>query len=228
MAIVKARSRNLDTGFNRKLMRLEKDWQPVAEAAVAFADAQLQFARKLHQLWEEARELDKEAESDEHKIAVKEMMQNLLNSADESIFSRWQTIGKFADQLQPYSASLPPVRDSLHLLAQAIKEKAPISRWVKQHKLTPETPFKEIKLLRTEAKTGKAAPRKKSKASEHRVHKITLSFDGELSSNEIAKLLLEVVQSASIVKIVSDASIRQGLKSIMRDGFSTLEGKYHG
>jgi hypothetical protein len=228
MAIVKAVSRNLAVGFNRKLLKLEKDWQPVADAAVAFADAQLQFAKNLHDLWEEARKLDKAAEIDEHKVAVKQKLQSLINTTDDSVFSRWQTIGKFADQLQPYTASLPPVRDSLHLLAQAAKEKAPIAKWVKQHKLTPETPFREIKLLRTEAKTGKAAPRKKSKANEHRVHKITLSFDGELSSNEIAKLLLELVQSASIVRISSDSSIRQGLKSIMRNGFSTLEGKYHG
>ncbi len=228
MVIVKARSRILEAAFNRKLSKLEKDWQPVAEAAVAFADAQLQFARNLHELWEEARELDKVAETDEHKVAVKEKLQSLINTTDESVFSRWQTIGKFADQLQPYTASLPPVRDSLHLLAQAAKEKAPIGKWVKQHKLTPETPFREIKLLRTEARTGKAEPRKKSKAAEHRTHSITLSFDGEISSNEIAKLLLEVVQSASIVRISSDSSIRQGLKSIMRGGFSTLEEKYHG
>jgi hypothetical protein len=228
MPMIKGRIRNVEATFNRKLSKLEKDWQPVADAALAFADAQLKFARNLHELWEEARELDKATETDEHKVAVKEKLQSLIDTTDESVFSRWQTIGKFADQLQPYTASLPPVRDSLHLLAQAAKEKAPIARWVKQHKLTPETPFKEIKLLRTEAKTGKAAPKKKSKASEQRVHKITLSFDGEISSNEIAKLLFEVVQSASIVRISSDTSIRQGLKSIMRDSFSTLEEKYHG
>lgn len=227
MSIVKVSSRNLEAAFGRKLTKLEKDWLPVAQAAVAFADAQLQFAKKLNELWEEARELDKVGETDEHKIAVKQTLQSLIRTTDESVFSRWQTIGKFAEQLQPYAASLPPVRDSLHLLAQAAKEKAPIGRWIKQSKLTPETPFKEIKLLRTEAKTGKATPRKKSKAKEQRLYKITLSFDGETSSDEIAKLLKEIVQQSSVVKISSDSSVRQGLKSILKEGFALLEGKYH-
>jgi hypothetical protein len=228
MSIVRVSYRNLDPAFGKRLQRLEKDWQPVANAAVAFAETQLVFAKKLRTLWEEAKEYDKEAETDEHKQAVKQRLYSLIKTTDESVFSRWQTIGQYADQLQPHAASLPPIRDSLHVLAQAAKEQAPIGQWIRQKKLTNETSFQEVKLLRQEAKTGKTVQRKKSKAKEQRIHKITLGFSGDVSSTEIARLLTELVQSNLLVKISSDASIRQGLKSVLKEGFSIVEEKYHG
>lgn len=228
MRVTRLASKVTSASFNKKLNQLEKDWQPVANAAVAFAETQLVFAKKLRTLWEEAKEYDKEAETDEHKQAVKQRLYSLIKTTDESVFSRWQTIGQYADQLQPHAASLPPIRDSLHVLAQAAKEKAPIGLWIRQKKLTNETSFQEVKLLRQDAKTGKTVQRKKSKAKEQRIHKITLGFSGDVSSTEIARLLTELVQSNLLVKISSDPSVRQGLKSVLKERFSTVEEKYHG
>ena len=83
----------------------------------------------------------------------------LIDTDDETILSRWRTIGKFAEKLLPYARHLPADRDHFYELANAAREDKPIASWVESKEIHPGVPVRNIRELRrgTERKKSIAA-----------------------------------------------------------------------
>ena len=213
-------TKQVKLNFTKRVSELSRSWQPVLEASENLAAKQLEFARQVKLLWDEAKLLDEQYGGHVNANLVREKVIKLIGTTNRSIFSRWQRIGEFADVLMDHVESLPPHRDTLYQLSVAIEQKKPIQKWITQKKISPETSFREVVSL------SKGAARRKSSAHEDRLLNVVLRFNG--SSNDVALLLRGVVESELTVIVRSDLAIIHELKAVMKQEFNQIESKFNG
>jgi hypothetical protein len=210
----------VDSKFALKVDELEKDWTHVIETSVLLAEKQLLFAKRVKSLWAEAQLIDAKKKTQEHHQSfIREKVQNLIGSTNESIFSRWQKIGEFADALMPYVDKLPPSRDTLYQLTFAVEEKKPYKRWIRENKITTETTHQRMQTLVKGVDY-------KAKVVAQKYMKVTLFFDGETSP--ILKLLRPVLMSKMTKLIDADSRLKKAINDDLQDAEkASLQGKLH-
>ena len=192
-----------DVLFVKKVDELEKDWAQVIRTSVVLAKKQLLFAKRVKALWVEAEKIDAEKNTDEHHQSfIRDTVQALIGSTNESIFSRWQKIGEFADALMPYVEKLPPSRDTLYQLTFAVEEKKPYERWISENRITPETTHQSMMTL-------VRGVDQEAKVSSQRYMKVALFIDGEASA--ILKLLRPVLNSKMTKSFDADARLKKAI-----------------
>ena len=147
------------TAFASKVENLVLRWDPIREDYQKLAERHLQFAVMIKDLWLEAEDLDKGSGEHKHADFMRQKLQVLIDTDDETILSRWRIIGKFAEKLLPYARHLPADRDHFYELANAAREDKPITSWVESKELHPGVPVRNIRELRrgTERKKSIAA-----------------------------------------------------------------------
>lgn len=192
-----------DVLFVKKVDELEKDWAQVIRTSVVLAKKQLLFAKRVKALWVEAEKIDAEKNTDEHHQSfIRDKVETLIGSTNQSIFSRWQKIGEFADALMPYVEKLPPSRDTLYQLTFAVEEKKPYERWISENKITPETTHQSMMTL-------VRGVDQKAKVSSQRYMKVALFIDGDASA--ILKLLRRVLNSKMTKSFDADARLKKAI-----------------
>ena len=192
-----------DVLFVKKVDELEKDWAQVIRTSVVLAKKQLLFAKRVKALWVEAEKIDAEKNTDEHHQSfIRDTVQALIGSTNESIFSRWQKIGEFADALMPYVEKLPPSRDTLYQLTFAVEEKKPYERWISENRITPETTHQSMMTL-------VRGVDQKAKVSSQRYMKVALFIDGDASA--ILELLRPVLNSKMTKSFDADARLKKAI-----------------
>ena len=198
-----------DVLFVKKVDELEKDWAQVIRTSVVLAEKQLLFAKRVKALWVEAEKIDAKKNTDEHHQSfIREKVQALIGSTNESIFSRWQKIGEFADALMPYVEKLPPSRDTLYQLTFAVEEKKPYKRWISENRITPETTHQSMMTL-------VRGVDQKAKVSSQRYMKVALFIDGDASA--ILELLRPVLNSKMTKSFDADARLKKAINDDISD-----------
>ena len=198
-----------DVLFVKKVDELEKDWAQVIRTSVVLAKKQLLFAKRVKALWVEAEKIDAEKNTDEHHQSfIRDTVQALIGSTNESIFSRWQKIGEFADALMPYVEKLPPSRDTLYQLTFAVEEKKPYERWISENRITPETTHQSMMTL-------VRGVDQKAKVSSQRYMKVALFIDGDASA--ILELLRPVLNSKMTKSFDADARLKKAINDDISD-----------
>ena len=198
-----------DVLFVKKVDELEKDWAQVIRTSVVLAEKQLLFAKRVKALWVEAEKIDAKKNTDEHHQSfIREKVQALIGSTNESIFSRWQKIGEFADALMPYVEKLPPSRDTLYQLTFAVEEKKPYERWISENRITPETTHQSMMTL-------VRGVDQKAKVSSQRYMKVALFIDGDASA--ILELLRPVLNSKMTKSFDADARLKKAINDDISD-----------
>ena len=198
-----------DVLFVKKVDELEKDWAQVIRTSVVLAERQLLFAKRVKALWVEAEKIDAKKNTDEHHQSfIREKVQALIGSTNESIFSRWQKIGEFADALMPYVKKLPPSRDTLYQLTFAVEEKKPYKRWISENRITPETTHQSMMTL-------VRGVDQKAKVSSQRYMKVALFIDGDASA--ILELLRPVLNSKMTKSFDADARLKKAINDDISD-----------
>ena len=209
----------VDSKFAVKVDELEKDWTQVIETSVLLAEKQLLFAKRVKALWVEAEKIDAKKKTQEHHQSfIREKVQELIGSTNESIFSRWQKIGEFADALMPYVEKLPPSRDTLYQLTFAVEEKKPYKRWISENKITPETTHQRMQSL-------VKGINHKAKVSNQRYMKVSLFIDGDAS--DILELIRPILNSKMIKSFDADARLKKAINDDLSDTEkSAIKRKY--
>ena len=145
-------------------------------------------------------------------------MQALIGSTNESILSRWQKIGEFADSLMPYVEKLPPSRDTLYQLTFAVEEKKPYKRWISENKITPETTHQRMQSL-------VKGINHKAKVSNQRYMKVSLFIDGDAS--DVLELIRHILNSKMTKSIDADARLKKAINDDLSDTEkSAIKRKY--
>lgn len=197
MATRTAVSVDISSSFASKVEKLVLRWEPIRKEYQRLAERHLQFAVMINDLWLEAKKLDTGSGERTHTNFMRQKLQVLIDTEDETILSRWRTIGKFADKLLPHASQLPSDRDHLYELANAAKDDKPIASWVKSKEIHPGVPVRDIRDLR------RGTSRKKSTAEDDRRIILRLRFAKGVSADQIVNLLKDVIQTPHLEKMSS-------------------------
>jgi hypothetical protein len=206
--------------FKKQVNRLLEEWKPIKQGYADLARRHLDFAKLIVQLWETARALDRKSKDDLHKNYMRQQLHALVQTDDQSILSRWRTIGAQADILLPVAKHLPSDRDHLYQLATAIKQEKPINDWIDQGKVHPLVSVNEIKLLKTEG------VRKKSVAKATRTQSVTFNFSSDFEATEIVQILRQAFESEKFESIIADKGVIAECETSLRSIFDRLKPKF--
>jgi hypothetical protein len=197
----------LSTSFTSEVRQLAADAKELSKSYADLTERMLKFAERIMKLWEKASSLDGNKDNGQHKAHFLKALEQVVNTDNHSIWSRWVTIGKHAKDLLPYKAALPPQRDSLYAVALANKEGKPLVRWIDDGKLTAESTMREVQIL-CRKKKHKGAQR----STPRNVASITLHFN---SYDAAAKTLQDILASDSTITVTSHEAFRQALKALL-------------
>lgn len=177
----------INSRFEDSVTKLASDGVAISKAYADVTKRIIDFAKRFHDLWEKSLELDKGSENGAHRNFLRNALSRAIGTDNKSIRSRWIAIGQYAPELSAIRTSLPPLRDSLYEVALAIEAQKPVSKWVDQGILTPQSSVRDIRGLRkTSVKARKFSPRKR-----HLNARITLCFETyEEAANALSTLLL--------------------------------------
>ncbi|MDH4079006.1 MAG: hypothetical protein OEU68_04245 [Nitrospira sp.] len=193
--------------FATQVKELAADASDLSKSYADLTKRMLKFAHRFHELWEEARRLDGNKDNGQHAAHFHQILGSVVNTQNRSIWSRWNTIGKYTKQLVPHAVALPPQRDALYELALATKEGKRVGTWIENKKLTSESSFREVVALckkKTRA-TTKPGTSKNCAA-------VTLYFK---DYDHAAKALQEIVTKAEVISIDSHEAFRQAIKGLL-------------
>ena len=197
----------LSTSFTSEVRQLAADAKALSQSYADLTGRMLKFAERIMKLWEKASSLDGNKDNGQHKAHFLKALEQVVNTDNHSIWSRWVTIGKHAKDLLPLKAALPPQRDSLYAVALANKEGKPLERWIDEGKLTIDSTMREVQLL-CRKKKHKGAQR----STPRNVASITLHFN---SYDAAAKTLQDILASDSTITVTSHEAFRQALKALL-------------
>jgi hypothetical protein len=206
--------------FKREVTQLRDAWKPIAKGYADLAKQHLDFAKLIVELWRTAKDLDRGTQKTDHAEYMRQQLQVLVQTDDESILTRWRTIGLYADSLLPVAKHLPSNRDHLYELARAVKQEKPVSEWIEMDKIHPNVSVRDIKALNWEG------VRKKSTAEATRTASVTFIFSSDVLANEIVELLRSAFSSNKIANIIADASVVAECEDTLRDIFDELKPKF--
>jgi hypothetical protein len=213
-------SAQVSQDFKRQVKRLLDEWKPIKQGYADLAKKHLDFAKLIFELWETARALDRRSKRDLHKDYMRQQLQVLVQTDDQSILSRWRTIGRQADVLLPVAKHLPSDRDHLYQLATAVKNEKPIQDWIDEGKVHPSVSVNEIKFLNSEG------VRKKSVAKATRTQSVTFNFSSDIEAKEIVQILRQAFESDKFESIIAQQSVTNECKDVLRDIYDRLEPKF--
>jgi len=213
-------STQVSQDFKRQVKRLLDEWKPIKQGYADLAKKHLAFAKLIVELWETARTLDRKSKDDLHKDYMRQQLRALVQTDDESILSRWRTIGAQADILLPFAKHLPSDRDHLYQLATAVKKEKPIEDWIDEGKVHPSVSVNEIKLLKTEG------VRKKSVAKVTRTQSVTFNFSSDIEAAEIVQILRQAFESERFESIIADKRVIAECQTSLRNIFDRLKLKF--
>lgn len=145
--------------FKRKLATLSDRKKAIEKGRQLLAKAYIEFAQDLAALWEEAKALDKRGKTKLHTEQVQQLGSLDGTTLDKSTISRWGLIAKQSDRLLPLHDSLPPSRDALYAVAQAVDDKINLAPLIKRNVLSPESTVSACKALRGKTTGGKKQPK---------------------------------------------------------------------
>ena len=207
--------------FANKVEKLVLRWEPIRKEYQKLAERHLQFAVMIKDLWLEAKDLDKGSGERKHADFMREKLRVLIDTDDESILTRWRTIGKFSDQLLPHASHLPSDRDHLYELALAVKQDKPLAEWVKSKEVHPAVQVRYIRDLK------RGTERKKSKASDTRRNVVQIRFIEGTTAKEVALLLESVMVSVKVEQLRSATpGFQASAKANLREKFQAIAHKF--
>ena len=210
-----------DKDFEKRVQRLAKEGSQIVESYTQLTERMLKFAAAFKEATDEAVNLD-EGDGGIHAQYLRETLAESIQTTNASIWSRWNTIGTYADKLLEYANSIPPQRDGLYELALAVKDKKPIQRWIEAEKVTVETTVREIRALRKPklpaSKKTSSSPSKKMNAG------ITLYFR---TYSDAATALEQLMTSDVKFEISSDKAFSEALKeTVGLDAFEDIKHRF--
>lgn len=209
--------------FAREVKQLLDGWKPIKDGYALLAKKHIEFAEMIFALWGKAKTLDRGTGASLHKDYMRKELQELVQTDDQSILSRWRTIGEQAGTLMTVAKKLPADRDHLYELARALKQNKPVAEWVEAEKVHPGSSVREIRSLKTEGE------RKKPSAKTARVHSVSLNFSSDLEADAVVSILESVLLSDSIESIKTSKAIQAACESVFRDDYDrTLKAKFQG
>lgn len=207
----------LSTSFTSEVRQLAADAKELSQSYADLTERMLKFAERIMKLWEEASTLDGNKDNGQHKAHFLKALQQIINTDNRSIWSRWVTIGKHAKDLLPHKAALPPQRDSLYAVALANKEGKPLERWIDDGKITRESTMREVQLLCRKKKRSAAADAQRY---------VTVTVTMNTSYGEAAKLFMELLKAKEVLTFKSHKSFHEALKAELgQDRYDALKAK---
>jgi hypothetical protein len=212
-------STKVSQDFKKEVGQLLERWKPIKQGYADLAKKHLDFAKLIVKLWETARALDRKVKGDLHKDYMRHQLQALVQTDDESILSRWRTIGAQADVLLPVAKHLPSDRDHLYQLATAVKKEKPINDWIDEGKVHPSVSVNEIKLLKTEG------VRKKSIAKATRTQSVTFNFSSDIEAGVIVDILRDALKTCRFQSVIADKNVIAECETSLPDSFDELKPK---
>ena len=211
---------NVSSVFEKEVGQLLKRWIPIKEGYAKLAKQHLDFAKLIVELWEKAKVLDRQTGGSLHKDHMRQQLQELVQTDDQSILSRWRTIGTQAEVLLPVAEHLPADRDHLYQLATAAKQAKPIAEWVEQKKIHPTVSVNEIKSLKIEG------VRRKPIAKATRTQSVTFNFSLDVEAKEIVETLRSAFESAAFESVIADNRVIAECQDSLRQIFEKLKPKF--
>ena len=208
--------------FKREVTQLREAWKPIAKGYADLAKQHLDFAKLIVELWRAAKNLDRGTKKTDHADYIRQQLQDLVQTDDESILSRWRTIGLYANTLLPVAKHLPSDRDHLYQLATAVKQEKPVRDWIEAKRIHPGVSVRDIKTLNTEG------IRKKSTAKATRTQSVTFNFSSDVEAKEIVELLRSAFLSDRVATISADDRVIAECEATLRDIFEKLKPKFIG
>jgi hypothetical protein len=206
--------------FKNDVKQLLETWKPIKQGYADLAKLHLDFAKLIVKLWHTAQDLDKGTKKTAHVDYMRKQLQELVQTDDQSILSRWRTIGTHADILLPVVKYLPADRDHLYQLATAVKHEKPVSDWVESKKIHPGVSVRDIKMLNSEG------IRKKPSAKATRTRSVTFNFSSDVEANEIVELLRSAFSSDRVTAIIADNRVIAECEDSLRNIFDELKPKF--
>jgi len=214
----------VDSKLKTAVANLQKDWNSVAIAYENFAEKKLKFAQKVNSIWLKAQELDGTSDSGtdgSNMTYFREQCQEMIQSTNKTILSKWITIGQNAETLIPFAKSLPSQRDSLYAIsveASRTKSQKSIEKWIKSGQLTIDSTVREVDSLRTTTK-------KRHTGTSAKYVKVTLSLDANFKETFI--LLRDLILSEKVKLIQSDKALKSvALSSLDEETFDQISKKF--
>jgi hypothetical protein len=200
------------------ISQLGKQWKALNTAYEDFARKKIQFAQEVSRIWHKAKELDKDVGSDVNQNHFRQQLRDIIQSDNQSILSRWVSIGSHAKELLPYANSLPPQRDSLYELSKVPETKKNIQKWIDSGRLSTESTVREVKSLLTNKKSKKTA------ATKQRTLSVTLEFDCNYEG--AARMLSSLICEDHVTGVRSDKSFVSALaEKLGQEDFQKIASK---
>ena len=214
----------VDSKLKTAVANLQKDWNSVAIAYENFAEKKLKFAQKVNSIWLKAQELDGITDSSKdglNTIYFREQCQEMIQTTNKTILSKWITIGQHAETLLPFAKSLPSQRDSLYAIsveASRSNSKKSIEKWIKNGQLTIDSTVREVDSLRTTTK-------KRHSGTAAKFVKVTLSLDTNFHDSFL--LLKDVILSDKVKFIHSEKALKSvALSELDKETFDQISKKF--
>jgi hypothetical protein len=151
------RKGELAPDFRRQIDGLKTLKKQISTANGLLAKAYLRYAQDLNRVWELAVALDKKHKNKAHREAVIGLGSLDGTQLNESTISKWLKISKYSETLAEYQDQLPPSRDALYEVAQAVAKKKNIGLLIKQNLLSSQTTYVQCRRLHSEPISKTAA-----------------------------------------------------------------------
>lgn len=207
----------LSDTFTTQVKKLAAEASDLSKSYADLTERMLKFAERFHKLWEEAQRLDGGMENGQHTKYCQRVLGNFVNTQNQSIWSRWNTIGTHARSLMTHKSFLPPYRDSLYALAVATKEGKKVDKWIQDGKLTSACSVRDVKSLCDKGK--------RTSAKRHvpkNLAAVTLCFkDFDLAATTLHNLLL----NNENFTVYSEEAFSQAIKAILGSKYEQIESR---
>jgi hypothetical protein len=212
----------VDSKLKSAVGSLKKDWVNVVSAYESFAEKKLKFAKKINVIWLQAKELDGDTDGVNINF-LREQCQELIQTSNKTILSKWITIGENADKLLPYSKSLPSQRDSLYAISGEIKrlkgKTTVIDKWIKTGQISQDSTVRDVDALRTTVK------KKKFSDTDTRYVKVTLTINSNYE--ESFELLKSIIQSDKVKRVQAEKAFRAVANEVLDEkSFNQIAKKF--
>lgn len=215
---------SIDGTFEKQVQQLAMDGIEIVHSYAAITNKMLLFASSFKSMSDHAQKLDRGTDGVHYQF-LKITLADAVNTANASIWSRWNTIGTYSDQMLQFADSLPPQRDSLYELALAIKDKRPFKKWIESERITVESSVRDVRALRKPKNlTGTKRKDSSSVKMRHYNAMITLCFS---SYDEAVNTLSELIAKNTKFELKSHHAFTEALKAkVGIDAFQKLKDRF--
>lgn len=211
----------LNKPFERQVLKLVEEGSEILEKYKDLTNRILSFASSFKKISDEALRLD-DGDDGLHSKYLRDTLSKSVGSLNTSIWSRWNTIGKYADVLADYAEYLPPQRDSLYEIALAVKERKPIEKWIERERITVESTVRDVRALRQPKSSSTS--RKSIGRGRHLNATVTLCFS---TYDEAVETLEDLIMKNKQIEVRSHHAFEEAFKSkIGIEGFNKVKDRF--